>query len=169
LSQTRRLLLETFINIFESEASQIEALAEKEIAEGNLTKGKIEWLLQGLYPDVIESISLKGPSMTIKTHHNVRGLLKDMKLKLIEPLRELFKGTALEPPSEEVFGFYFPLDEVCVLGRLLSIPECLVNRHPFPGLGLAICILGEIMYQQVEILQTIFIWRRFGPLEFMTR
>merc|ERR1712080_708806 len=85
--------------------------------------GRYEFLLQGtLYPDVIESISFKGPSATIKTHHNVGGLLDDMKLKLIEPLRELFK------------------DEVRALGRLLKIPEHLVGRHPFPGPGLAIRI-----------------------------
>jgi GMP synthase (glutamine-hydrolysing) len=91
--QKRKIIGNTFINVFESESARIEAEAEKEIEEGRSTKGKIEWLLQGtLYPDVIESISFKGPSATIKTHHNVGGLLKDMKLKLIEPLRELFKG-----------------------------------------------------------------------------
>jgi len=83
--QKRRIIGNTFINVFEAEAAKLEA------AEAG--RGKIEWLLQGtLYPDVIESISFKGPSATIKTHHNVGGLLKDMKLKLIEPLRELFKG-----------------------------------------------------------------------------
>ena len=89
----RKIIGNTFINVFESEAARIESEAEKEIEEGHSSKGKIEWLLQGtLYPDVIESISFRGPSATIKTHHNVGGLLKDMKLKLIEPLRELFKG-----------------------------------------------------------------------------
>ena len=89
----RKIIGNTFINVFEAEAAKIEAEAEKEDSQGGVTKGKIEWLLQGtLYPDVIESISFKGPSATIKTHHNVGGLLKDMKLKLIEPLRELFKG-----------------------------------------------------------------------------
>ncbi|KAG2355281.1 hypothetical protein BDR07DRAFT_1613736 [Suillus spraguei] len=88
-----------------------------------------------LYPDVIESVSFKGPSATIKTHHNVGGLLKDMKLKLIEPLRELFK------------------DEVRALGRLLSIPAPLGQRHPFPGPGLAIRILGPVTREQVKILQ----------------
>ena len=89
----RKIIGNTFIEVFEEEAAKLEALAEKEEAEGKASKGKIEWLLQGtLYPDVIESISFKGPSATIKTHHNVGGLLKDMKLKLIEPLRELFKG-----------------------------------------------------------------------------
>ena len=97
--QKRKIIGNTFINVFEEEAAKLEAKAEKELEEAQQAgkaqeaKGKIEWLLQGtLYPDVIESISFKGPSATIKTHHNVGGLLKDMKLKLIEPLRELFKG-----------------------------------------------------------------------------
>jgi GMP synthase (glutamine-hydrolysing) len=90
--QKRKIIGNTFINVFETEAAKIEEAAKKEENEVE-AKGKIEWLLQGtLYPDVIESISFKGPSATIKTHHNVGGLLKDMKLKLIEPLRELFKG-----------------------------------------------------------------------------
>lgn len=90
----RKIIGNTFIEVFESEAAKIEAAAEKDVEEkGGEAKGKIEWLLQGtLYPDVIESISFKGPSATIKTHHNVGGLLENMKLKLIEPLRELFKG-----------------------------------------------------------------------------
>ena len=92
--QKRKIIGNTFIHVFEDEAAKLEAEAEKAEAEGEDKKGKIEWLLQGtLYPDVIESISFKGPSATIKTHHNVGGLLKDMKLKLIEPLRELFKGS----------------------------------------------------------------------------
>jgi GMP synthase (glutamine-hydrolysing) len=83
----RKIIGNTFINVFEQEATRIEGQIEQ---KGH---GKFEFLLQGtLYPDVIESISFKGPSATIKTHHNVGGLLKDMKLKLIEPLRELFKG-----------------------------------------------------------------------------
>ena len=97
--QKRKIIGNTFINVFEEEAHKLEKQAEEEDAlaakEGREAekKGKVEWLLQGtLYPDVIESISFKGPSATIKTHHNVGGLLKDMKLKLIEPLRELFKG-----------------------------------------------------------------------------
>lgn len=93
--QKRKIIGNTFINIFEEEAAKMEARAEKEDAgkPDSEKKGRVEWLLQGtLYPDVIESISFKGPSATIKTHHNVGGLLKDMKLKLIEPLRELFKG-----------------------------------------------------------------------------
>jgi GMP synthase (glutamine-hydrolysing) len=91
--QKRKIIGNTFINVFEEEASKLDALAEEEERRSGQAKGKVEWLLQGtLYPDVIESISFKGPSATIKTHHNVGGLLADMKLKLIEPLRELFKG-----------------------------------------------------------------------------
>ena len=94
--QKRKIIGNTFIHVFEDEAAKLEAEAEKAEAEGEDKKGKIEWLLQGtLYPDVIESISFKGPSATIKTHHNVGGLLEDMRLKLIEPLRELFKGDAV--------------------------------------------------------------------------
>ncbi|KAH6913535.1 GMP synthase [Coprinopsis sp. MPI-PUGE-AT-0042] len=134
--QKRKIIGNTFIHVFEDEAARIEAEAEEEEKQGGAAKGRVEWLLQGtLYPDVIESISFKGPSATIKTHHNVGGLLKDMKLKLIEPLRELFK------------------DEVRALGRLLSIPAPLVQRHPFPGPGLAIRILGPVTREQVKILQ----------------
>ncbi|KAE9392382.1 GMP synthase [Gymnopus androsaceus JB14] len=134
--QKRKIIGNTFINVFEEEAAKIEAAASEEEKQGAEAKGRVEWLLQGtLYPDVIESISFKGPSATIKTHHNVGGLLKDMKLKLIEPLRELFK------------------DEVRALGRLLSIPAPLVQRHPFPGPGLAIRILGPVTREQVRILQ----------------
>jgi len=134
--QKRKIIGNTYINVFEEEATKIEKAAEDEEKLGAAPKGRVEWLLQGtLYPDVIESISFKGPSATIKTHHNVGGLLKDMKLKLIEPLRELFK------------------DEVRILGRLLSIPAQLVGRHPFPGPGLAIRILGSVNRDQVKILQ----------------
>ncbi|KAJ6493592.1 hypothetical protein C8R47DRAFT_1118916 [Mycena vitilis] len=134
--QKRKIIGNTFINVFEAEAAKIEAVAAEEEKKGAAAKGRVEWLLQGtLYPDVIESISFKGPSATIKTHHNVGGLLKDMKLKLIEPLRELFK------------------DEVRALGRLLAIPAPLVQRHPFPGPGLAIRILGPVTREQVKILQ----------------
>lgn len=138
----RKIIGNTFINVFESEAAKLEKEAEEEEAAAkkagthHVTKGKYEYLLQGtLYPDVIESISFKGPSATIKTHHNVGGLLEDMKLKLIEPLRELFK------------------DEVRALGRVMGIPAHLVGRHPFPGPGLAIRILGPVTRAQVEILQ----------------
>jgi len=89
-----------------------------------------------LYPDVIESVSAKGgPSATIKTHHNVGGLKPDMKFKLIEPLRELFK------------------DEVRNVGRELGLPEEMVGRHPFPGPGLAIRILGDVSAEKVTVLQ----------------
>ena len=91
--QKRKIIGNTFINVFEEEARKLDAEVEKTSKDKTGQAQKIEWLLQGtLYPDVIESISFKGPSATIKTHHNVGGLLKDMKLKLIEPLRELFKG-----------------------------------------------------------------------------
>lgn len=120
----RKIIGNTFIEVFEAEAEKIKPKSGDEI----------EYLLQGtLYPDVIESISFKGPSQTIKTHHNVGGLLEDMKLKLIEPLRELFK------------------DEVRQLGELMGIPHDLVWRHPFPGPGLAIRILGEVTPAQIDI------------------
>lgn len=94
--QKRKIIGNTFINVFEEEAHKLDAEVEKATKDKTGEAQKIEWLLQGtLYPDVIESISFKGPSATIKTHHNVGGLLKDMKLKLIEPLRELFKGSSI--------------------------------------------------------------------------
>ncbi|KAK8219272.1 GMP synthase (glutamine-hydrolyzing) [Zalaria obscura] len=127
----RKIIGNTFIEIFQEKAKEI-----AEAAHGSEREGEIEWLLQGtLYPDVIESISFKGPSATIKTHHNVGGLLEGMHLKLIEPLRELFK------------------DEVRALGTTMGIPEYLVWRHPFPGPGLAIRILGEVTPEQVRIAQ----------------
>jgi GMP synthase (glutamine-hydrolysing) len=117
----RKIIGNEFIRVFEDEAKKI--------------KG-VRYLAQGtLYPDVIESTSFKGPSATIKSHHNVGGLLKDMKLKLIEPLRELFK------------------DEVRVLGKELGMPEEIINRHPFPGPGLAIRIIDEVTPQRCEILR----------------
>ncbi|PWU20077.1 MAG: GMP synthase (glutamine-hydrolyzing) [Bdellovibrio sp.] len=99
--------------------------------------GGVEFLAQGtLYPDVIESVSfIGGPSQTIKSHHNVGGLPAQMKLQLVEPVRELFK------------------DEVRALGRLLDLPEDLIERHPFPGPGLAIRILGEVNEESLEILR----------------
>jgi GMP synthase (glutamine-hydrolysing) len=117
----RKVIGNEFIRVFEEEAKKL--------------KG-VEFLAQGtLYPDVIESVSFKGPSATIKSHHNVGGLLKRMKLKLIEPLRELFK------------------DEVRVLGKDLDIPEEIINRHPFPGPGLAIRIIGEVTKERCDILR----------------
>lgn len=123
--QKRKIIGNTFINVFDQEAT----LLEKTVGAG-----KIQFLLQGtLYPDVIESISFKGPSATIKTHHNVGGLLENMKLKLIEPLRELFK------------------DEVRAIGTILNISDDLVWRHPFPGPGIAIRILGKVSRSQIKI------------------
>ncbi|KAL9121617.1 MAG: hypothetical protein Q9187_001822 [Circinaria calcarea] len=129
--QKRKIIGKNFIDVFQETAKSIAAEAE-----GSESAGPIEWLLQGtLYPDVIESISFRGPSATIKTHHNVGGLPAAMHLKLIEPLRELFK------------------DEVRVLGEQLGIPSDLVWRHPFPGPGLAIRILGEVTPSQLAIVR----------------
>ena len=177
--QKRKIIGNTFINIFEEEAAKIEAAAEEEEKKGAAAKGRVEWLLQGtLYPDVIESISFKGPSATIKTHHNVGGLLKDMKLKLIEPLRELFKGADITPVSipmayHSLYSFYYS-DEVRALGRLLSIPAPLVQRHPFPGPGLAIPYSrsGPIAFQQVKICcskRTVSISRKSAMPDYTTR
>ncbi|KAL8661235.1 MAG: hypothetical protein Q9202_005781 [Teloschistes flavicans] len=127
--QKRKIIGRNFIEVFQETAKKIAAEAVD-----SSRAGEIEWLLQGtLYPDVIESIAFRGPSQTIKTHHNVGGLPAAMHLKLIEPLRELFK------------------DEVRILGTKLGIPENLVWRHPFPGPGIAIRILGEVTSAQVEI------------------
>ncbi|KAL9596762.1 MAG: hypothetical protein Q9219_005587 [cf. Caloplaca sp. 3 TL-2023] len=127
--QKRRIIGKNFIEVFQETARKIVA-----DAAGSAMAGDIEWLLQGtLYPDVIESIAFRGPSQTIKTHHNVGGLPAAMHLKLIEPLRELFK------------------DEVRILGIKLGVPEELVWRHPFPGPGIAIRVLGEVTPSQVEI------------------
>ncbi len=96
----------------------------------------VEFLVQGtLYPDVIESVSVKGSSATIKTHHNVGGLPEKMHLKLIEPFRELFK------------------DEVRNVGRSLKIPSDLIDRHPFPGPGLAVRIIGEVTEEKLNLLR----------------
>ncbi len=117
----RKIIGNLFIEVFEREAAQI--------------KGA-RYLAQGtLYPDVIESVSFKGPSATIKTHHNVGGLPERMKLELIEPLRELFK------------------DEVRLVGRELGLPERVIMRHPFPGPGLAIRLIGEVTPANLEILR----------------
>ncbi|MCX6618699.1 MAG: glutamine-hydrolyzing GMP synthase [Acidobacteria bacterium] len=117
----RRIIGNEFIRVFEEEALRL---------------GPIEYLVQGtLYPDVIESVSVKGPSATIKSHHNVGGLPADMNLELIEPLRDLFK------------------DEVRRVGRELGLPERILKRQPFPGPGLAIRILGEVTAERLEILR----------------
>lgn len=117
----RKAIGAKFIDVFEAEAKKI---------------GGAKWLVQGtLYPDVIESVSLRGASVTIKSHHNVGGLPEKMNLKLIEPLRELFK------------------DEVRAIGRDLGIPEIILERHPFPGPGLGVRILGDITAEKVELLQ----------------
>jgi GMP synthase (glutamine-hydrolysing) len=117
----RKAIGKTFIDIFQEEAKKI--------------KG-VELLGQGtIYPDVIESVSVHGPSVTIKSHHNVGGLPKKMRLNLVEPLRYLFK------------------DEVRKVGRELGIPDDLISRHPFPGPGLAIRILGEVTPDKVDLLQ----------------
>jgi GMP synthase (glutamine-hydrolysing) len=119
--EKRKIIGRTFIEIFEEKAKKL----------GNFT-----FLAQGtLYPDVIESVSVKGPSASIKTHHNVGGLPEKMNLKLIEPLRELFK------------------DEARVLGKEIGLTEEIVNRQPFPGPGLGIRILGEITEDRLEILR----------------
>jgi GMP synthase (glutamine-hydrolysing) len=125
----RKVIGNEFIAVFDDEAKKIFE-AEKHVGE------EVAWLVQGtLYPDVIESLSVHGPSHTIKSHHNVGGLPADMKLKLIEPLRDLFK------------------DEVRRIGRDLGMPEEILERQPFPGPGLAVRILGEVTADRVALLQ----------------
>ena len=117
----RRLIGHLFIEIFEEQAAKL---------------GGADFLVQGtLYPDVIESVSVKGPSATIKTHHNVGGLPERMRLRLVEPLRELFK------------------DEVREVGRRLGLPESAIRRHPFPGPGLAIRVIGEVTPERLATLR----------------
>jgi GMP synthase (glutamine-hydrolysing) len=117
----RKIIGREFIEVFQEEAAKL---------------GKVDFLIQGtLYPDVIESQSVKGPSAVIKSHHNVGGLPEKMKLRLVEPLRELFK------------------DEVRAVGRELGLPDRLIDRQPFPGPGLAVRILGPIDLDKVRILQ----------------
>jgi GMP synthase (glutamine-hydrolysing) len=121
----RKIIGNEFIAVFDEEANRI---AQQQ--------GNVEWLVQGtLYPDVIESRSVRGPSQTIKTHHNVGGLPDKMKLKLIEPLKDLFK------------------DEVRKIGRDLGMPEEVLQRQPFPGPGLAVRILGEVTPERLAILR----------------
>jgi GMP synthase (glutamine-hydrolysing) len=123
----RKTIGKLFIDVFEAEAKKI-------ASDG---KGSAQFLAQGtLYPDVIESVSFTGgPSVTIKSHHNVGGLPERMNMQLVEPLRELFK------------------DEVRALGRELGLPQAFVGRHPFPGPGLAIRIPGEITRERLDILR----------------
>ncbi|MFT3743521.1 MAG: glutamine-hydrolyzing GMP synthase [Pyrinomonadaceae bacterium] len=117
----RKAIGAKFIDVFDAEAKKVEGT---------------KWLVQGtLYPDVIESVSLRGSSVTIKSHHNVGGLPEKMDLKLIEPLRELFK------------------DEVRLIGKDLGIPDEILQRHPFPGPGLGVRILGDVTPEKVELLQ----------------
>lgn len=117
----RKIIGQTFIELFENEAKRFT---------------KARWLAQGtLYPDVIESSSVKGPSSTIKSHHNVGGLPEKMNLKIIEPFRELFK------------------DEVRKVGLQLGVPQWFIERHPFPGPGLAIRIIGEVTKERLNILR----------------
>jgi GMP synthase (glutamine-hydrolysing) len=118
----RKAIGKTFIEVFEAEAQRI---------------GEVGFLVQGtLYPDVIESVSVRGPSAVIKSHHNVGGLPEKMNLKLIEPLRELFK------------------DEVRLIGSELGVPQEILSRHPFPGPGLAVRIIGEVNSERVQLLQS---------------
>ncbi|MGQ0827018.1 MAG: glutamine-hydrolyzing GMP synthase [Bacteroidota bacterium] len=119
----RKAIGKVFIDVFDEESHKIQ---------------DVKWLAQGtIYPDVIESISVKGPSATIKSHHNVGGLPDFMKLKIVEPLNTLFK------------------DEVRRVGKTLNIDAAILNRHPFPGPGLAIRILGDITAEKVRILQEV--------------
>lgn len=119
--EKRKRIGKLFIEVFEQEAARL---------------GGVQYLVQGtLYPDVIESVSVRGPSAVIKSHHNVGGLPEKMKLKLIEPLRELFK------------------DEVRMIGRELGVPDAILTRHPFPGPGLAVRILGEVSADNIRLLQ----------------
>jgi len=119
--EKRRRIGHRFIDVFEEAASRL---------------GEVDFLVQGtLYPDVIESVSVRGPSMTIKTHHNVGGLPETMRLAVVEPLRELFK------------------DEVRQVGRELGLPEEMIDRHPFPGPGLAVRVLGEVTAERLDVLR----------------
>jgi GMP synthase (glutamine-hydrolysing) len=119
--EKRKRIGRIFIEVFEGEARKV---------------GDAQFLVQGtLYPDVIESVSVRGPSAVIKSHHNVGGLPEKMNLKLIEPLRELFK------------------DEVRIIGRELGVPREILGRHPFPGPGLAVRIIGDITEEKIRLVQ----------------
>jgi GMP synthase (glutamine-hydrolysing) len=119
--QKRKSIGKVFIDVFEQESKRL---------------GEVAYLVQGtLYPDVIESVSVRGPSAVIKSHHNVGGLPEKMHLQLIEPLRELFK------------------DEVRLIGRELGVPDEILSRHPFPGPGLAVRIIGEVTAERIKLLQ----------------
>ncbi|MBI4930096.1 MAG: glutamine-hydrolyzing GMP synthase [Bacteroidetes bacterium] len=141
----RKAIGKTFIEVFDKEAKKLGAMSSelgvkrKKSSNSRLrTQNQIKWLGQGtIYPDVIESISVKGPSATIKSHHNVGGLPAKMKMKVVEPLNSLFK------------------DEVRRVGRKLGVTENILGRHPFPGPGLGIRILGDITEEKVRILQEV--------------
>jgi GMP synthase (glutamine-hydrolysing) len=138
--EKRKIIGKAFIDVFSDEARRIIGARQAGPsggADSSRPVPAIRYLAQGtLYPDVIESVSpLGGPSVTIKSHHNVGGLPADLKFELVEPLRELFK------------------DEVRALGRELGLPEGVVGRQPFPGPGLAVRILGEVTAERVALLQ----------------
>jgi GMP synthase (glutamine-hydrolysing) len=132
----RKIIGNEFITVFDAEAEKLIRDHQHENGSNGSRTRKAEFLVQGtLYPDVIESRSVRGPSQTIKTHHNVGGLPEKMNLKLIEPLKDLFK------------------DEVRRIGRDLGMPEEILQRQPFPGPGLAVRILGEVTPERVKLLQ----------------
>jgi GMP synthase (glutamine-hydrolysing) len=132
----RKIIGNEFITVFDTEAEKLIRNHQHENGSNGSHTRKAEFLVQGtLYPDVIESRSVRGPSQTIKTHHNVGGLPEKMSLKLIEPLKDLFK------------------DEVRRIGRDLGMPEEILQRQPFPGPGLAVRILGEVTPERVKLLQ----------------
>jgi GMP synthase (glutamine-hydrolysing) len=132
----RKIIGEEFISVFAGEAEKLQKGEGSNSAGDIVGSGDIRFLVQGtLYPDVIESVSVKGPSATIKTHHNVGGLPESMPFALIEPLRDLFK------------------DEVRNIGRNLGLPEEILVKHPFPGPGLAVRLLGEINRHDLNTLR----------------
>src|SRR3954466_1362256 len=132
----RKIIGNEFISVFDDEAERVIRRHQQEKSSNGKGTSKAEFLVQGtLYPDVLQSRSVRGPSQTIKTHHNVGGLPEKMNLKLIEPLEDLFK------------------DEVRRIGRDLGMPEEILQRQPFPGPGLAVRILGEVTPERVKLLQ----------------